>query len=56
MMKLSAEQVVLYKLIDKILWEDWDPIGINHEESIRDEYFGYVPQVFSLKINKANKD
>ncbi len=27
-MKLSAEQIKLYKEIDEILWNDWDPIGV----------------------------
>ena len=33
--------------IDKILWEDWDPIGIN-DVAPRDEYRSYVPQILNL--------
>ena len=48
--KLSSEQNKLYKIIDEILWEDWDPIGVNDHKSARDEYQSYLPQVFRLAI------
>ena len=51
---MTAEQLTLYKSIDEILWLDWDPIGIN-KDGIRDEYYGYLPQVFQLKISGASK-
>ena len=50
--KLTSEQKILYKRIDQILWEDWDPIGVNDHESARDEYQSYLPKVFRL----ANED
>jgi hypothetical protein len=53
-MKMTSEQLKLYKSIDEILWSDWDPIGVN-KDGVRDEYEGYVPQVFQLKISGANK-
>lgn len=28
----------LYKVIDEILWKDWNPIGVNDIPSARDEY------------------
>ena len=47
----------LYKAIDKILWNDWDPIGINDEIAARDEYQSYIPEIFSLLIqNKSEKE
>ncbi len=39
--------------IDKILWEDWDPIGIN-DVAPRDEYRSYVPQILNLIMNKKS--
>jgi|GEM_PF-378599 len=33
--------------IDTILWEDWDPIGVNGMAP-RDEYQNYVPQILNL--------
>ncbi len=52
--KLSPELLALYKAIDKILWEDWDPIGMKYLKGPRDEYRSYVPVIFSLKINGAS--
>jgi hypothetical protein len=45
----------IYDLIDTILWQDWDPIGVKEMEGVRDEYAGYIPSVFSLKMNGADK-
>lgn len=33
---------------DRILWEVWDPIGVNKISPARDEYSGYVNGVFQL--------
>ena len=50
-MKLSLEQIKLYKDIDEILWNDWDPIGMKMIANwARDEYDGYVPSIFSLRV------
>jgi hypothetical protein len=46
---------VLFK-IDEILWFDWDPICVNDVEEARNEYQSYTPQIFSLKINGAEKE
>lgn len=51
--KLTSVQNKLYKRIDKILWEDWDPIGVNNYKSARDEYQSYLPQVFRLAAEDA---
>ena len=53
---MKSEHKDLYKQIDEILWHDWDPIGINDKENIRDEYYGYIPQIFSLKIQGVDKN
>lgn len=45
----------LYTEIDEILWNDWDPIGIN-DIAPRDEYQSYTPTIFKLKINGADKE
>lgn len=52
---MKIEHNELYRQIDEILWQDWDPIGINDAVNIRDEYCGYIPQVFNLKIQGAEK-
>ncbi len=44
----------LYQEIDEILWNDWDPIGINGIAP-RDEYQTHTPIIFSLKRKGANE-
>jgi len=36
--------------IDSILWEDWDPIGVN-DMAPRDEYQSYVPQILNMVMS-----
>jgi hypothetical protein len=33
--------------IKRLLWEEWDPIGVNETDCPDDEYDGYAFQVFS---------
>ncbi|GGJ06470.1 hypothetical protein GCM10007978_49960 [Shewanella hanedai] len=48
---LSKKEKELYKRIARILWKDWDPIGVyNEEDEWDDEYDSYVPSVFKLAI------
>ncbi len=54
--KMKQEHKELYNRIDEIIWKDWDPIGINDKQQIRDEYYGYIPQIFNLKIQGADKN
>ncbi len=49
------EPMNLYEAIDLILWNDWDPIGINNIAP-RDEYKSYTPTIFKLKTEGANKE
>ncbi|HET7145153.1 MAG TPA: hypothetical protein VFI68_14130 [Anaerolineales bacterium] len=53
--KLSPQQFELYQGIDQILWEDWDPIGVNEYENTKDEYHSYLPVVFRLTLDNANE-
>lgn len=55
MTQLTDEQIRLYKLIDEILWNDWDPIGVNDIPEARDEYQSYIPAIFSLVIKEASE-
>lgn len=50
----AVKDFLLYKKIDDILWFDWDPIGIN-DLAPRDEYQGYVPEIFGLVKAKADR-
>ncbi|MBB4034364.1 hypothetical protein GGR21_000249 [Dysgonomonas hofstadii] len=52
---MTFSEKKIYDAIDLILWEDWDPIGINDNENIRDEYQGYTPLIFRLKMQGADE-
>jgi hypothetical protein len=54
-MGMTTEHKELYKAIDEILWNDWDPIGLNGLGP-RDEYEGYANNIFSLKIKGADQE
>lgn len=45
----------LYQEIDEILWNDWDPIGVN-DIAPRAEYQSYTPIIFSLKRKGVNEE
>ena len=44
------------QLIDRILCEVWDPIGVNKISPARDEYSGYVNSVFQLLTSGASDE
>jgi hypothetical protein len=41
--------------IDRILWEVWDPIGVNTIAPL-DEYSSYVNRIFELLVSPATDD
>lgn len=41
------------EIIRKILWEDWDPIGINVLSIAKDEYDNYAPKIYQM-ISKGD--
>ena len=48
---------VVKQEIDRVLWEVWDPIGINElPDAPPDEYSSYVNGVFELLVNGASDD
>ena len=49
------EPTHLYEAIDLILWNDWDPIGIN-DIAPREEYQRYTPTIFKLKTSGVDKE
>jgi hypothetical protein len=52
--KMDAEEILIYKKIEDILWFDWDPIGINQFLEARDEYQCYLPVIYNLKKTGAD--
>jgi hypothetical protein len=53
--KLSHPERDLYITVDEVLHYIWDPIGVAGVPQARDEYHGYLPQVFSLVRNGENE-
>ena len=51
----KGKNLRLYQEIDAILWNDWDPIGINHVAP-RDEYEYYTPIIFKIKLKGAEEE
>lgn len=43
------------KLVDQILWEEWDPIGVNDAPEERDEYSSYAGEVCGKLWNGEDK-
>jgi len=39
--------------IRRALFEDWDPIGVNSNQKLRDEYDGCIATVYRLLAEKA---
>jgi hypothetical protein len=42
--------------IRKILFNDWDPIGIKDEPKAQDEYDGYVGSIYRLLTSNASEE
>lgn len=51
MKKLSPSELKFQTKVKQILWEVWDPIGVNDgENEWNDEYDSYAPHVFRLAL------
>ena len=46
----KAESRRIHNYIDRVLWEVWDPIGVNNAPEARGEYSSYVSRVYELLI------
>lgn len=45
-----------FTIVDTILWDFWDPIGINTISTIRNEYTGYVPIIHRKILEFENEN
>lgn len=41
--------------VNKLLWEEWDPIGVNDYAGPTDEYRGYAPSIVELLKNGGDE-
>ncbi|QHT68234.1 hypothetical protein GXP67_17090 [Rhodocytophaga rosea] len=53
-MKPRGKQGEFWEEINRVLWEEWDPISVGKHEWIRDEYKSYVPSIFKLLIQNES--
>lgn len=53
---LSEKDQALYTYVDEILFYHWDPVGVSDSPEAREEYHGYLPQVFLLVKNGSPKE
>ena len=51
---MSTIAIHAYRLIDEILWNDWDPIGVNQMPEAREKYRSYSSNIVDLKIARAD--
>jgi hypothetical protein len=46
--KLSAEDAGAYEALDRLLFRQWDPIGVSYIDGPEDEYRAYLPRFWSM--------
>jgi hypothetical protein len=51
--QLPPDQKELYRRVDEVLHYLWDPVGVAAVPEARDEYYSYLPRVFSLLTTDA---
>jgi len=54
--ELAPDHLKLYHRVDEVLHYLWDPIGVAKVPEARDEYYSYLPHVFSLLIHNAKSE
>jgi hypothetical protein len=54
--KLPENENELYRRVDEVLHYIWDPIGVSGVPGARDEYYSYLPHVFSLLKRGADDE
>ena len=53
---MAYEHVDFYKYVDALLWDEWDPIGVNQMLDARDEYYAYLPKVVEMALSKVDSE
>jgi len=56
--RLIDPDLKLYIKLDKILWKEWDPIGVNKwGDDVRDEYRPYLHSIYEcIQLNKSKEE
>ena len=53
--QLTPFQKELYQRVDEVMHYVWDPIGVSGTPPARDEYDGYLPQVFAMLLEAKDR-
>lgn len=53
---LTPFEIELYQRIDEVIHYIWDPIGISDIPQARDEYYSYLPRIFSMLVEQQADD
>jgi hypothetical protein len=53
--KLNPVENEIYKRVDEVLYYLWDPIGVSPDPEARDEYYSYIPEIFSLLMDSEDR-
>lgn len=54
--KLSAEDAGAYEALDRLLFRQWDPIGVYDIDGCEDEYRAYLPRFWELVRSGASEE
>lgn len=54
--KLPPDQLELYRRCDEVLHYVWDPCGVAGAPGARDEYDAYLPAIYRLLVQGAEKE
>lgn len=55
-MNLSKRAAIALKKVDEVLWQHWDPIGVNDTPEALGEYTSYAPSVLRLVQDGADAE
>ena len=53
-LNMTLQEKHLYDDINNVLLTEWNPLGINNNDDVKDKYEDYALQVFNLKKNAAD--
>jgi len=49
------KETKIYKEVDRILREEWDPLGVNDHSETNDVYSAYIPSILILIEHEADE-
>ena len=54
--KLSSQDASAYEALDRLLFREWDPIGVHNIDGPEDEYQAYLPHFWTLVKDGASAE